>query len=56
MVWEMWQASAQREGFVLVPVEPSDEMINTYRDKSVAPISTLSVHGYKAMIEEGSVK
>ena len=48
--WAMWQASAQREGYKLVPVNPTDEMINTYRDKSIAPISTLSVIGYKAMI------
>lgn len=38
------------EGYKLVPCEPTDEMINTYRDKSIAPISTLSVIGYKAMI------
>ena len=36
--------------YKLVPVETTDEMINTYRDKSIAPISTLSVIGYKAMI------
>ena len=28
MAWEMWQASANREGFVLVPKEPTEEMIN----------------------------
>ena len=49
-LWDMWLASANREGYKLVPVEPTDEMINTYRDKSIAPISTLSVYGYKAMI------
>lgn len=27
MVWEMWQASALREGYKLVPLEPSEEMI-----------------------------
>lgn len=48
--WDAWQASAQREGYKLVPVNPTDEMISTYRDKSIAPISTLSVIGYKAMI------
>ena len=48
--WFAWQASASREGYKLVPVNPTDEMINTYRDKSIAPISTLSVIGYKAMI------
>ena len=48
--WHGWLASANREGYKFVPVEPTDEMINTYRDKSIAPISTLSVYGYKAMI------
>lgn len=49
-LWQAWQASANRDGYKLVPVEPTDEMINTYRDKSIAPISALSVIGYKAMI------
>ena len=49
-MWKAWLASANRQGYKLVPVEPTDEMINTYRDKSIAPISTLSVCGYKAMI------
>ena len=26
MVWEMWCASAQREGYKLVPVEPTTDM------------------------------
>ena len=26
MAWEMWQASANREGFVLVPKEPTEEI------------------------------
>lgn len=46
-------AMHEREGYKLVPLEPTDEMINTYRDKSIAPISTLSVIGYKAMIGAG---
>lgn len=25
--WEAWQASANREGYKLVPVEPTDEML-----------------------------
>lgn len=28
MVWEMWTASAQRDGYKLVPVEPSAELVN----------------------------
>ena len=27
MVWEMWCASAQREGYRLVPVEPTEDMV-----------------------------
>lgn len=54
--WDMWQAAKAHEAeklkdCVLVPVEPTDLMINAYRDNSVAPISTLSVVGYKAMLE-----
>lgn len=54
--WWGWQAAKAHEseklkGCVVVPVEPTDLMINAYRDNSVAPISTLSVVGYKAMLE-----
>lgn len=54
--WQSWQAAKAHEaeklkGCVVVPVEPTDLMINAYRDNSVAPISTLSVVGYKAMVE-----
>ena len=49
-MYQMWLSSKNREGYKLVPMNPTDEMINTYRDKSIAPISTLSVIGYKAMI------
>lgn len=27
MTWEMWQASVDREGYVLVPIEPTKEML-----------------------------
>lgn len=27
MVWEMWCASAQREGYKIVPVEPTEDMV-----------------------------
>lgn len=30
--WEAWQASANREGYKLVPVEPTDEMISSADD------------------------
>lgn len=49
-MWQAWLASKNREGYKLVPVEPTNEMINVYRDESIAPISTLSIHGYKAMM------
>ena len=54
--WQAWQAAKAHEaeklkGKVVVPFEPTDLMINAYRDNSVAPVSTLSVSGYKAMLE-----
>lgn len=38
-------------GWRMVPVEPTEEMLATYYDKSIAPISRLSVIGYRAMLE-----
>ena len=38
-------------GWKMVPVEPTDEMLAAYYDKSIAPISRLSVIGYRAMLE-----
>lgn len=32
MVWEMWNASTQRQGFKLVPLEPNKEMIDSVYD------------------------
>ena len=29
MVWEMWLASANREGYKLVPVEPTERMLDS---------------------------
>ena len=52
--WAMWlsaKAQAVPEGFVLVPKEPTFRMSFAYQMNSVAPISSLSVSGYKAMIE-----
>ena len=51
MAWEMWCASASREGYKLVPVEPTEEMLDIYESYSVAPIGRLSKRGYKHMIE-----
>ena len=39
------------EGYALVPIEPTEEMLKVYADTSIAPISTLSKHGYKAMLK-----
>lgn len=51
MAYEMWCASASREGYKLVPVEPTEDMLDIYESYSVAPIGRLSKRGYKAMIE-----
>lgn len=48
---ELNALKARLEDGVIVPREPTDFMINTYRDESLAPIAILSVIGYKAMIE-----
>ena len=50
LAFEAWQASANREGYKLVPVEPTDDMLNIYEKYSIAPIGKLSKRGYKAMI------
>lgn len=39
------------EGCVVVPVEPTQAMYQAYARHSVAPMSTLSKTGYKAMLE-----
>ncbi|MEB3790105.1 hypothetical protein [Acinetobacter sp. IK40] len=39
------------EGCVVVPVEPTEAMYQAYEKHSVAPMSTLSKTGYKAMVE-----
>lgn len=45
------EAAQVKDGFVLVPKEPTLKMLVTYEVNSIAPISSLSVRGYKAMIE-----
>lgn len=49
-LWIGWKASANREDYKLVPVEPTLKMSIAYEKNSIAPISSLSVCGYKAMI------
>ena len=48
-LWDMWLASANREGYKLVPLEPTKEMLNLgYRVKHEKIIDLGRV--YKAMI------
>ncbi len=52
--WDLWQkAKAQSvpEGYVLLPRVPTEKMFQAYERYSVAPMSTLSKTGYKAMVE-----
>ncbi|MEW7122176.1 hypothetical protein [Acinetobacter nosocomialis] len=52
--WSMWQkakAQAVPEGYVLLPRVPTEKMFQAYERSSVAPMSTLSKTGYKAMVE-----
>ena len=53
-MWESWQASAQRQGYKLVPVEPSEDMImaGCMEHGGYDVIDSKSI--YKAMI--GAVK
>ena len=48
-----WKAKQQvlPEGFVLMPIKPTLKMSDAYEENAVAPCSSLSVSGYKAMIE-----
>lgn len=54
--FKAWQAAKAHEakkleGCVVVPVEPTKVMYEAYARHSVAPMSTLSKTGYKAMLE-----
>ncbi|MFA3051003.1 hypothetical protein KWE42_17140 [Acinetobacter pittii] len=55
--WFIWQecvkakAQAVPEGYVLLPRVPTEKMFQAYERYSVAPMSTLSKNGYKAMVE-----
>ena len=48
---ELAKAQAVPEGFVLVPKEPTLKMSIAYQKNAIAPVSSLSISGYKAMIE-----
>ena len=51
--WFAWQASANREGFVLVPVEPTQKQVDAgvYAIDLVSNDKIQVVNVYKAMIE-----
>lgn len=53
--WYAWlekaKAQAVPEGYVLMPKVPTEKMFQAYERYSVAPMSTLSKTGYKAMVE-----
>lgn len=48
---EKAKAQGVPEGYCLVPKVPTEKMFQAYERYSVAPMSTLSKTGYKAMIE-----
>lgn len=48
---EKAKAQAVPEGYVLMPKVPSEKLFQAYERYSVAPMSTLSKTGYKAMVE-----
>lgn len=50
IAYDAWEESANREGFKFVPVEPTLKMSVAYKKNAIAPVSSLSVAGYKAMI------
>ncbi|WP_046023884.1 hypothetical protein [Acinetobacter baumannii] len=58
VAWGAWviglnraKAQAVPEGYVLMPKVPTEKMFQAYERSSVAPMSTLSKTGYKAMVE-----
>lgn len=53
-MWQMWlsaQAQAVPDGYCVVPKEPTPKMSIAYQKNAIAPVSSLSISGYKAMIE-----
>jgi hypothetical protein len=44
------QAAAIPEGWQVVPKTPTPAMLDAYHDQSIAPIGSLSKHGYKMML------
>ena len=53
MLWNAWKASAQRQGYKLVPVEPTERMLEALQvgfEPDYEGGSYDSYEGYKAMI------
>lgn len=50
LAWLMWQASANRQGCKLVPVEPTEETIKSMLDAYEEHLSEGMLDAYKAMI------
>ena len=50
-IWQAAKAQAVPEGFVLVPKEPTLKMSIAYQKNAIAPVSSLIMSDYKAMIE-----
>ena len=53
-LWEAWQAAKSKavpDGYCVVPKEPTPKMSIAYQKNAIAPVSSLSISGYKAMIE-----
>ena len=52
--WHGWQASASRDGYKLVPIEPTEEMLDASRrrqwDDLSSPYEDMDMLKYKAMI------
>ena len=51
MAYEMWCASASREGYKFVPVEPSSETLKLMKDAYEEHLSEGMSDAYKSMIE-----
>ena len=54
VAWTAWKASSQREGYKLVPIEPTEEMLDAARrrqwDDLSSPLEDMDTLKYKAMI------
>ena len=49
--WLAAKAQAVPDGYCVVPKEPTPKMSIAYQKNAIAPVSSLSISGYKAMIE-----